>query len=212
MLSRGCAKRVPVDFREREVHKLSYLIKGQMDHKEPVEKLELQDQLEKGEIQVKLETQGREEHLVLLEHKEKEEILDLMVTLVAPVSLDLLAKKDYLDHKVQKVSRVSKDLKVELEDQENWELQGLKVTLVLSELLAILDQLVPEDHQENWDLKESVVKKDREENLEMQEVRVVMEEMVRKEREENQDCQEPPEPLVNRVKQEREVYQDFQEP
>lgn len=93
---------------------------------------------------------------VLLEHKEKEEILDLMVTLVAPVSLDLLAKKDYLDHKVQKVSRVSKDLKVELEDQENWELQGLKVTLVLSELLAILDQLVPEDHQENWDLKSAI--------------------------------------------------------
>lgn len=56
---------VPVDFREREVHKLSYLIKGQMDHKEPVEKLELQDQLEKGEIQVKLETQGREEHLLV---------------------------------------------------------------------------------------------------------------------------------------------------
>lgn len=140
---------VPGDFREREVYKLSYLRKGQMDRKEPVEKLELQDQPEKEEIQVKLEIQGREEHLVLLEHKEREEIQDLMVTLVAPANLDLQAKKDYLDHKVLKVNRVSKDLKVELEGQENWELQGLKVTPVPSELLAILDQLEPEGHQEN---------------------------------------------------------------
>ena len=111
-----------------------------MDHKEQVEKLELLDQLVREGTLEKSEIRDQEEHWVLLDHKEKEEIPDLPENKVAQVSQGQLVRKDCLDHRVLRVNLANRDQKEAPGLQENWEHLDPKDTPVPLEQIILIGQ------------------------------------------------------------------------